>query len=85
MLEEFTLTTWLVVACLVLNLVTLILVIVSLRQNKSGAIAKGGSAGQGTASKAGQPQGGAGIVFCRNCGNQYDSSLSVCPSCKVPR
>lgn len=25
-----------------------------------------------------------GVVFCRNCGNQYDSSVSVCPNCKTP-
>ncbi|MDR1067556.1 MAG: hydrogenase maturation nickel metallochaperone HypA [Clostridiales bacterium] len=25
-----------------------------------------------------------GVVFCRNCGNQYDSSSAVCPNCKTP-
>lgn len=25
-----------------------------------------------------------GVVFCRNCGNQYDSSVAVCPHCKTP-
>ena len=34
----------------------------------------------------GQPAGVAetGIVFCRNCGNQFDSTFPVCPSCKTP-
>ncbi|MEH7355235.1 hypothetical protein V7150_16895 [Neobacillus drentensis] len=26
-----------------------------------------------------------GVVFCRNCGNQYDSTHTVCSSYKTPR
>lgn len=26
-----------------------------------------------------------GNVFCRGCGNMYDSTLSACPSCRMPR
>ena len=26
-----------------------------------------------------------GVVFCRNCGKQYDSSLSSCPHCSGNR
>ena len=25
-----------------------------------------------------------GVVFCKNCGNQYDSMNTVCPHCKTP-
>jgi hypothetical protein len=33
-------------------------------------------------------QGGAvssGVVFCRNCGSQYDSNHPACPTCRTPR
>lgn len=26
-----------------------------------------------------------GIVLCRNCANQFDSALNVCPDCKTAR
>jgi uncharacterized protein (DUF2147 family) len=28
---------------------------------------------------------GVGVVFCRNCGNQFDSGNPVCPQCQLPR
>lgn len=33
----------------------------------------------------GTPAAGAGVVFCKNCGRQYNSAEPACPNCKTPR
>jgi hypothetical protein len=86
MFEESSLMMLLIIASLVINLVTMILVIVSLKQNKSRSKMKEQNASvQVAAAKQTNLQAGAGVVFCRNCGNQYDSTIPVCPDCKAPR
>lgn len=84
MFEDFTLWNWLTIASLVVNLITMILVIVSLTRKRSIQVEQQASA-QVAASKQTKPAEVAGVVFCRNCGNQFDSSRSSCPSCHAPR
>lgn len=80
MFEESLLTISLLVAILIVNLITMILVIVSLRKRSSGQENK--TAVQVAAAKQTQTPAVTGIIFCRNCGNQYDSTLSGCPNCR---
>lgn len=71
----------LIVACFIMNLITMILVIVSMKRNKLVSYIKEQNAAAQVAPAAEE----AGVVFCRNCGNPYDSTIKVCPSCKTPR
>jgi predicted Zn-ribbon and HTH transcriptional regulator len=82
MFEELTLWNWLTIASFVVNLVTLVLVIVLLTKKKSNVVE---ASTQVAASKEQKQVKVSGVVFCRNCGKQYDSSQSACPGCKVPR
>jgi hypothetical protein len=87
MFEDITLWNWLTIASLVVNLITMILVIVSLLKigkNKSVQVEQPASI-QVASSKEQKPAKVSGVVFCRNCGNQYDSSQSACPSCHAQR
>jgi uncharacterized paraquat-inducible protein A len=84
MFEGFTLWNWLTIASLVVNLITMILVIVSLTMKRSIQVEQQASA-QVAASRQTKPSEVAGVVFCRNCGKQYDSKHSSCPSCQAPR
>jgi membrane protease subunit (stomatin/prohibitin family) len=84
MFEDFTLWNWLTIASLVVNLITMILVIVSLRKKRSIQVEQQASA-QVAASRQSKPSEVSGVVFCRNCGKQFDSSQSACPGCNVPR
>jgi predicted Zn-ribbon and HTH transcriptional regulator len=61
------------------NLITLIVVI----KNKSSVIGKVEQKAGVKVAAAEQPV--QGIVFCRSCGNQYDSTLAACPHCKTAR
>ncbi|MEH7251982.1 hypothetical protein V7111_07635 [Neobacillus niacini] len=87
MFGDFTLWNWLTIASLVVNLITMILVIVSLTKSgkKSTIQVEQQASAQVAASKQTKPAGVSGVVFCRNCGKQYDSSHSTCPSCQAPR
>jgi membrane protease subunit (stomatin/prohibitin family) len=84
MFEDFTLWNGLTIASLVVNLITMILVIVSLTKKRSIQVEQQASA-QVAASRQTKPSEVSGVVFCRNCGNQYDSSRNSCPSCQAPR
>ncbi|MEO2076670.1 MAG: hypothetical protein ABGX20_14970 [Bacillus sp. (in: firmicutes)] len=87
MFENSSLVIVLLVASLLVNLVTLVLVIVLFRKNRVGAAAGTGT-GAGRKEDSGADQAAAavsGIVFCRGCGNQYDSINAACPSCKTVR
>jgi uncharacterized paraquat-inducible protein A len=84
MIGDFTLWNWLTIASLVVNLITMILVIVILTKKRSIQVEQQASA-QVAASRQTKPSEVSGVVFCRNCGNQYDSSRSSCPSCHAPR
>lgn len=75
----------LVAACLIVNLITMFVVISSyknktrsnvseqLRSVKIAPVTENGSSSV------------QGIVFCRKCGKQFDSSLMECPHCKKAR
>lgn len=80
MFEGSSLMMSLIIAILIINLITLVLVIVSINKNKSGSIPRDQNAPKQTKSSA-----QSGVVFCRNCGNQYDSTITACPNCKTPR
>ena len=82
MFEELTLWNWLTIASFVVNLVTLVLVIVMLKKKKSNVVE---ASTQVAASKEQKPAKVSGVVFCRNCGKQYDSSQSACPSCQAQK
>jgi hypothetical protein len=69
----------LVSACLLVNLITLAVVILS---HKSRRRAYEQDAKLQVAAALSPVQ---GIVFCRSCGSQFDSTLDVCPHCKTPR
>lgn len=68
----------LVSACLLVNLITLAVVILS--HNRRRADEQDAKLQVAAALSPVQ-----GIVFCRNCGNQFDSALDVCPHCKTTR
>ena len=82
MFEETSLVFVLLVASLVVNLVTMIVVIVSFRRKQLGAAGQKEASGSAQAAAASAVT---GIVFCRACGNQYDSTSPACPSCKTVR
>lgn len=75
----------LVSACLIVNLITLTVVILSRKSKPAGANVVEEAKLQVAAaqSKADPPV--QGIVFCRGCGNQFDSTLDTCPHCNRAR
>nr|WP_263324558.1 hypothetical protein [Neobacillus sp. Marseille-Q6967] len=79
MLEESQLIVPLLIAIFVVNLITMILVIVSMKKKSDGQVKK--AAAQVAAASQTKVSAVTGIVFCRNCGNQYDSTLNKCPKC----
>lgn len=89
MLEELlTLTNLLIMAILLVNLITLIVLIVHI--NKSKSVANSNQKGKSSPAKGtindsltAPPE--IGAVFCRNCGNQYESSRKACPKCETVR
>lgn len=83
MFEGSSLMILLMVSSLIINLITMIVVIVSFKKNKQSS----NQMVQTASVQAAGPKSSAvsGVVFCRNCGNQYDSTHSVCSSCKTPR
>jgi rubrerythrin len=69
----------LVSACLLVNLITLAVVILSHNRRRAN---EQDAKLQVAAALLSPVQ---GIVFCRSCGNQFDSALDVCPHCKTTR
>jgi predicted Zn-ribbon and HTH transcriptional regulator len=82
MFEDFTLWNWLTIASFVVNLITMVLVIVMVTKKRS---IQGEASTQVAASREQKQVKVSGVVFCRNCGKQYDSSQSACPSCDAQR
>ncbi|CEG28509.1 hypothetical protein [Bacillus sp. B-jedd] len=66
-------------ASLVLNLIILILVMVLMKRTRG--LKQETSQPARTAGKTDKPI-ESGIIFCRNCGSQYDSAKSACPRCQ---
>ena len=82
---ESTLIIILLAASLIFNIVTMILVIGLVKKNKSMNITEEHYFKKTIAEEKKQYADETGVVFCRNCGNQFDSTLKVCPDCKTPR
>jgi hypothetical protein len=85
MFEESSFVIGLLVASLLVNLITLVIVIVLFKKNGMGANRKEGRGGSAQVEAAASTAPVSGIVFCRSCGNQYDSTSPACPSCKAAR
>ncbi len=87
MLNLSTLMMVLNAASLLVSVITMVYVIVLMKKFKAQSRRDGNMAGLGQASSAKEekPSLETGVVFCRTCGNQYDSSLKVCPNCKTKR
>ncbi|WP_042146638.1 zinc ribbon domain-containing protein [Paucisalibacillus sp. EB02] len=84
MFEELTsLTNLLILASLIVNVITL-LVVLSYQSNVKKK-EKHVPAPKATKMYPQQSAIEVGVVFCRNCGNQYESTEKVCPSCRTPR
>lgn len=84
MFEDSTsLTNILLIVSLSVNVITL-LIVLRLRSN---AIKKKEPVSAPTRAKVNpkKPAVDVGVVFCRNCGNQYESTEGLCPSCGTPR
>ncbi|OCA87664.1 hypothetical protein A8F94_07360 [Bacillus sp. FJAT-27225] len=67
---------------LLLNIITLGVVISIKRKMSAGAAPtkrKNASSAEAAATIE------AGVVFCRNCGSQFDSTRTVCPHCETAR
>lgn len=79
MLESSSLMIIFMIASLLLNLVTMIVVILIYKKVKPSSNAKAVN------TSAGATHSVAGVVFCRQCGDSYDSTLLACPSCKAAR
>ena len=79
---ESTLIIILLAASLIFNIVTMILVIGLVKKNKSMTITE--EQNHSVEAKK-QHVEESGVVFCRNCANQFDSTLNVCPDCKTAR
>jgi hypothetical protein len=71
----------LVSVCLIVNLVTLVVVFLFYKSMRAVTIVNN----QVSASLSKEVPPVQGIVFCRNCGNQFDSILDVCPHCNRAR
>ncbi|WP_147534593.1 hypothetical protein [Bacillus marasmi] len=93
MLSSPILSNILLIIVLLINIITMILVIASMKRNK---LTKGlvkeyqvssvqTAAGLGVGSDQGRGYDDSGVVFCRSCGTQYDSANSACPRCKTSR
>lgn len=85
MFGETSLVIVLLVASLLVNLITLVIVIVLFRTNGAEASRKEGRGGSAQVEAAASTAPVSGIVFCRACGNQFDSTSLACPSCKTVR
>jgi NADH:ubiquinone oxidoreductase subunit K len=75
----------LVSACLIVNLITLIVVILSRKTKLAVANVAEEAVIQVAAAQSQAAPPVKGIVFCRGCGNQFDSTLDVCPHCNRAR
>jgi len=94
MLENSTLILGIVAVSLLINLITMILVIKSTKKNKTETV-KGNTFEQSAAAESAvtvhstseikSPAQATGIIFCRKCGKQYDTTQTACPSCKAAR
>lgn len=91
MLDETSLAIILSAAGLVVSLITMVLVIVCLKkigaqsapvQSELKASVQAAATSEPAATSG---LGVSGVVFCRNCGNQFETTNAVCPSCKTPR
>lgn len=88
MFEESSLMLWLLIASLALNLITMVLVIMLVRRkdNRRSAQLEQQTRGEKMAiTKQVKSPAVSGVVFCRNCGKQYDSSTPECPNCQTAR
>lgn len=98
MLNNPILTNILLIIVLLTNIMTMIFVVVSMKRNKPSkglvkeyqmtsvqTAAAGLGSGSGSGSDQGRGYADSGVVFCRNCGTQYDSANSACPRCKTAR
>jgi hypothetical protein len=83
-MNQETLIVVLVSACLIVNLITLTVVFLSRKSLRATAAINEQNAKLQVAAALSKEQ-GQGIVFCRNCGNQFDSTLDVCPHCNRAR
>lgn len=73
----------LVAAGLIVNIITLVVVLTK-RKNPTHSATAQINPGHIAPSLAGSAE-TQGVVFCRSCGNQYDSALNACPNCKTAR
>lgn len=78
-----TLIILLVAACLIVNIITLVVVITK-NKNQPKLINEHIDPDQIAPSPV-LSSTVQGVVFCRNCGNQFDSTMNECPHCKTPR
>lgn len=87
MVGESTLMLGLLIASVALNLIIMVFVILIFRKmnSKSSANQEQSAIGEAAATRQTNPSTIEGIVFCRNCGTQHNSSDAVCPNCKTPR
>lgn len=67
---------------IILNIIILILVIVGNKKRSDYSMITGNNF-QPDYNREIQPTGG--VVFCKNCATQFDSSQSICPKCGLPR
>lgn len=81
MSKEFICLMSVCVLILLVNIAMLILLIIQMRRNGTSRSAprrvKRGKSMTDTEQT--------GVIFCRECGVQFDSNLGACPSCKPPR
>lgn len=78
MLESSSLMMIIMIASLLINLITMIVVIMLFKKMKPSSNAKAANTSVGASAVS-------GVVFCRQCGDSYDSTLPACPSCKAAR
>ncbi|MDO5382325.1 MAG: hypothetical protein Q4F06_06400 [Eubacteriales bacterium] len=69
------------VAALVLSIINMI----KINKQNSSIIALGKNAAIGAQDRSANSGSNTGVVFCKNCGNQYGMGLSVCPYCGAKR
>jgi hypothetical protein len=81
MFESSSLMIMFMIASLMLNLITMIFVIMSYKKIKQSSNQNEPNASVSAFNSSAV----SGVVFCRQCGNQYDSTLPACPSCKATR
>lgn len=85
-LDSLIMLFYMIIGSFVINIITLILVIVLLVKNKK-VVKQSVEPTVQMAQSGGQmpPESGVGVVFCRNCGNQYAANHSTCPHCETSR